>query len=346
MKRLTDYAACAGCASKLAAGELAQVLGDLPPSTDQRVLIDYRTSDDAGVYEFGADRALVQTVDFFTPIVDDPFVYGQIAAANALSDVYAMGGVPLTALAITAFPKDADRGILKAIFAGGLDKLHEAGVALLGGHSVQDSEIKFGYAVTGEVNPSEIWANAGARVGDALIFTKALGTGVIATALKFQRAPDESVAAAVRSMTTINRRPSEALRRLPHGVVHGCTDVTGFGLIGHASEMAVASGCTLEIEAAAVPLLPGALDLVGIDGNVPGGGRTNTEYFGPRARVEAGVNPRLVQLFHDPQTSGGLLVALDADFVEQARVLLQNAGVSPVQIGAVTAANGAAVVIR
>ena len=209
------------------------------------------------MYRLDGERSLVQTVDFFTPIVDDPFVYGQIAAANAMSDVYAMGGRPLTALAIAAFPKDADRSVLATIFKGGLDKLAEAGVALLGGHTVQDTEIKFGYAITGEVLTAAVWSNAGAQAGDELFLTKALGTGIISTALKFERAPAEATAAAIRSMITLNRVAAEALQSLPAGVVHACTDVTGFGLIGHASEMAAASGCTLEIEASAVPLLPG-----------------------------------------------------------------------------------------
>ena len=217
------------------------MLGDLPSFHDDRVLIDYRTSDDAGVYRIGADRALVQTVDFFTPIVDDPFVYGQIAAANALSDVYAMGGRPLTALAIAAFPKDAERDILRSIFAGGLEKLHEADVALLGGHTVQDSEIKFGYAVTGDVNPSRVLANAGAQPGDMLVLTKPIGTGIIATALKFGRAPQPAVDAATRSMVALNRAAAGILERTADGLVHACTDVTGFGLIGHATEMAAAS---------------------------------------------------------------------------------------------------------
>ncbi len=224
---------------------------------DPRVLIDYRTSDDAGVYRLDGERSLVQTVDFFTPIVDDPFVYGQIAAANAMSDVYAMGGRPLTALAIAAFPKDADRSVLATIFKGGLDKLTEAGVALLGGHTVQDTEIKFGYAITGEVLTAAIWSNAGAQAGDELFLTKALGTGIISTAIKFERAPAEAAAAAVRSMITLNRLAADALQSLPAGVVHACTDVTGFGLIGHASEIAAASRCTLEIEAVGRPAAAG-----------------------------------------------------------------------------------------
>jgi selenide,water dikinase len=306
------------------------VLGGLSVSHDDRVLIDYRTSDDAGVYRLDATRALVQTVDFFTPIVDDPFVYGQVAAANALSDVYAMGGRPLTALAIAAFPKDGDAATLRAIFAGGLDKLAEAGVALLGGHTVQDQEIKFGYAVTGEVDPGEVWANRGARPGDVLLLTKPVGTGIIATALKFERAPADAVAAAIRSMTALNQGACQALRTLPRGAVHACTDITGFGLIGHASEMAAASGATLEIAGARVPLIPGARALV--RGNVPGGGRTNAQHFAAQAD---GIDPDLVQLLYDPQTSGGLLVAIAAADAERAAGALADAGVTAAAIGRV-----------
>jgi selenide,water dikinase len=311
---------------------------------DPRVLIDYRTSDDAGVYRLDGERALVQTVDFFTPIVDDPFVYGQIAAANAVSDVYAMGGRPLTALAIAAFPRDADRSILATIFKGGLEKLAEAGVALLGGHTVQDTEIKFGYAVTGEVLASRVWSNAGARPGDELLLTKALGTGIISTALKFERAPAEAVAAAVRSMTTLNRVAAEALQRLSADAVHACTDVTGFGLVGHASEMAAASHCTLEIEAAAIPLLPGVRALV--EGNVPGGGHTNAQHFGPDARISKDLDPELVQLLYDPQTSGGLLVAIAADHAGHAANALNAAGVPVARIGRVLPPTGARVTVR
>lgn len=297
---------------------------------DDRVLIDYRTSDDAGVYRLDAGRALVQTVDFFTPIVDDPFVYGQIAAANALSDVYAMGGRPLTALAIAAFPKDGDRAVLKQIFEGGLDKLREAGVALLGGHTVQDAEIKFGYAVTGEVDPARVLANAGARPGDALLLTKAIGTGIIATALKFGRAPQESIDAAIRSMTTLNRAAAGVLEAMAGDEVRACTDVTGFGLIGHASEMAVASGCSLEIEAAQVPLIEGARALV--RGNVPGGGRTNREHFSAGVSAPT-IEPDLLDLLYDPQTSGGLLVAVAPSRSDAVRSALASAGVPAALIG-------------
>jgi selenide,water dikinase len=315
----------------------------LPAPNDQRVLIDYRTSDDAGVYRLDGDRALVQTVDFFTPIVDDPFVYGQIAAANALSDVYAMGGRPLTALAIAAFPAEADLALLKAIFAGGLSKLREAETALLGGHTVRDSEVKFGYAITGEVNLSGVWSNAGAKPGDALLLTKAIGTGIISTALKFERAPQAAVDAAITSMITLNRGASEALSRLPAGIVHGCTDVTGFGLIGHAAQMAAASGVTLELEAASVPLLEGVGDLV--EGNVPGGGRTNMQHFSTGTRIATGVDPRLVHLLYDPQTSGGLLVTVHPRHAEDAARSLRAVGVPVVRIGQATPPAGLHVVV-
>jgi selenide, water dikinase len=310
---------------------------------DRRVLIDYRTSDDAGVYKLDETRALVQTVDFFTPIVDDPFVYGQIAAANALSDVYAMGGRPLTALAIAGFPKEADRAILQRIFAGGLDKLAEAGVALLGGHTVQDAEIKFGYAITGEVDPSRVLANAGAQAGDALLLTKSIGTGIIATALKFGRAPEAAIEAAVRSMTTLNRAAAVALQEFAGDTLHACTDITGFGLIGHACEMAAASGCSLEIEADAVPLIDGARALV--RGNIPGGGRTNREYFGARVRVVDGIDADLLDLLYDPQTSGGLVVAVEASRSGTLLAAFESAGVSAVRIGRAITAEHARVVV-
>jgi selenide,water dikinase len=296
------------------------------------------------VYRLDETRALVQTVDFFTPIVDDPFVYGRIAAANALSDVYAMGGRPLTALAIAGFPKDADRELLRAIFAGGLETLRDAGTALLGGHTVQDAEIKFGYAVTGEVDPSRVLANAGARPGDVLILTKPLGTGIIATALKFNRAPEEAIRAAMASMTTLNRAAAEALGRLPAGSVHACTDITGFGLIGHGCEMAAASGCTLEIDAPTVPEIDGVRPLV--RGNIPGGGRTNREHFEGRIAVDPEVDPVTVELLFDPQTSGGLLVAVGEAHAPEALARLGEAGAFGVAIGEARPAGGRLLKVR
>jgi selenide,water dikinase len=319
------------------------VLGDLPVHDNDRVLIDYRTSDDAGVYKLDDSRALVQTVDFFTPIVDDPYAYGQIAAANALSDVYAMGGRPLTALAIAAFPQDLDRRVLQQIFAGGLDKLREADVALLGGHTVQDSEIKFGYAVTGEVDPARVLANAGARAGDVLLLTKSLGTGIIATALKYGRAPADAVDRAVKSMTTLNRGAADVLQSLPQGAVHACTDITGFGLIGHASEMAIGSGCALEIHSSRVPILEGARALV--QGNVPGGGRTNRQRFAATVSADPSIEADLIELLYDPQTSGGLLAAVDATAVDGAMAALESAGVEARRIGRVLPAASAWIVL-
>jgi len=320
------------------------VLGAIPVSTDPRVLIDFRTSDDAGVYRLDETRALVQTVDFFTPIVDDPAAYGRIAAANALSDVYAMGGRPLTALAVAAFPKDVDRSVLSAILRGGLETLEQAGVALLGGHTVQDQEIKFGYAVTGEVDPSRVWSNAGARAGDVLILTKPIGTGVIATAIKFGRVSEEVASSAIASMCRLNRAAAEALGRLPAGALHACTDVTGFGLVGHATEMAKGSGVTLAIDVAAVPLLDGALDLV--DGNTPGGGRTNLQHFASGVAGGTGLDARRIQLLYDPQTSGGLLASVAAPAAADAVRLLAESGVGAQVIGAVETGEAVAVRLR
>ncbi len=287
------------------------------------------------MYAWEGGPALVQTVDFFTPIVDDPYLYGQIAAANALSDVYAMGGRPLTALAIAAFPQTAfpedglDIGTIAAIFLGGFDKLREAGVALLGGHTVQDREIKFGYAVTGAVDPTRILTNAGAKAGDRLILTKPLGTGIVGTAIKFGRAPSDVVERAVTSMRTLNKAAAEAIATIDG--VHACTDITGFGLVGHASEMAAASHVTLIIDAASLPLLPGILDLVG--SNKSGGLTTNREHFGIGTWFADSVTAELRDIVFDPQTSGGLLIAVAAKSSNAAIDALEKAGVPAILIG-------------
>jgi selenide, water dikinase len=320
-------------------------LSGLSVAADDRVLIDYRTHDDAGVYEINDHTALVQTVDFFTPIVDDPYQYGQIAAANAVSDIYAMGGTPLTALAVAAFPaSEIERDVIRAVFTGGLDKLREAGVALLGGHTVRDQEIKFGYAVTGTIDPRRIWSNAGARVGDVLILTKPIGTGIIATAIKFARATSEATNAAVASMLTLNRAAASVLAQQAPGVVGGCTDITGFGLIGHGTEMAFASGVTLVIESAAVPTFPGVEALV--EGNTPGGAKTNRDHFSTRARFAPTVDETTQALFYDPQTSGGLLVSVAPAAADGVRAALQAAGVSFWTVGHVAPRDSAAVDIR
>ena len=317
----------------------------MPVSADARVLVDWRTADDAGVYKLDDGRAIVQTVDFFTPIVDDPFVYGRIAAANALSDVYAMGGRPLTALAIAGFPKDADRAILVEIFRGGLAALTEAGVALLGGHTVQDQEIKFGYAITGEVDPRDIWTNAGAKPGDRLILTKAIGTGVIGTAIKAGNASDEVAAAAMASMTTLNAAAAAAIRE-SGVVVHACTDVTGYGVVGHLTEMANASHCTIAIDVDAIPLLPGALALVA--GHTPGGGRTNRQHFEPTAQTAERVTSESgrLQLLYDPQTSGGLVFAVPDEAVSTVIDALVRAGCAGWVIGEAATRSAVAVDLR
>ena len=308
------------------------MLGDIPLTTDDRVLVDYRTGDDAGVYRWASGPALVQTVDFFTPIVDDPYTYGQIAAANAVSDVYAMGGEPRTALAIAAIPKDGPGpDVVRAIFRGGYDTLKEAGVVLLGGHTVADQEIKFGYAVTGEIDPARILTNARARPGDVLLLTKPLGTGIIATAGKFQRATPSQLAGAVSSMRRLNREAAQVIRALGAGVVSACTDVTGFGLVGHGAAMASASGVTLVFDTGALPVLEGALELSAA--NLPGGGRTNEAHFGPRTRVTAGVDEERRRVAFDPQTSGGLLVAAGRAHIDDVVAKLEAAGVTASRIG-------------
>jgi selenide,water dikinase len=307
--KLTAQVKAGGCASKLSPKLLDKVLSAMPRIANPNVLVGFDTADDAGVYRLTPDLALVQTIDFFTPVVDDPFTFGAIAAANALSDIYAMGGTPLSSLSVVAFPANGDTDVLEAIMLGGLSKMREAGCAVLGGHSVADPEIKFGYAVTGTIHPDRVKANSGARAGDLLVFTKAIGTGVIGTALKQGIAPPVAVDAAIASMLTLNRAACEAMLQFD---VHGCTDVSGFGFLGHAREMAVASGVTLEIEAAHIPLLPGALDAVRA-GALPGGLRNNREFVACAVDGTETIDPLLLDLLYDPQTSGGLLISLSED---------------------------------
>jgi selenide,water dikinase len=285
---------------------LDRVLASIPRVPNDHVLVGFDTADDAGVYQLTAELALVQTVDFFTPIVDDPFIYGAIAAVNALSDVYAMGGRPISALSILAYPANGDLDDLERILQGGAEKMRAADCAILGGHSVADDEIKFGYAVTGTVHPARVKANAGARAGDALVFTKRLGTGVISTALKRGIARDADVEASIASMLTLNRSACEAMLAYD---VHGCTDVTGFGLIGHAREMALASGVTLEIEVDRLRFLPGALEYARL-GAIPGGLKNNREFASCAVAMQREVPPEVDALLYDPQTAGGLLIAL------------------------------------
>jgi selenide,water dikinase len=307
------------------------VLGKLARQHDPNVLVGFDHADDAGVYLIAPDQALVQTVDFFTPIVDDPYMFGQIAATNALSDVYAMGGKPLTALALVCFPEKAELEILERILAGGLSKMIEAGCTVIGGHSIRDEETKFGYSVTGVVHPKKILANSGARPGDALILTKALGTGVISTAIKKGKSEAAWMDAAVRSMTTLNQRAAEVISG-GNFQVHAMTDVTGFGLIGHAREMLVASEVSISISVSAVPLLEGALECVRA-GYVPGGLKNNRDFAECLVEYDSRIPDDVRALLFDPQTAGGLLIAA-ADGQRLAEAL-NDAGVNAVEIGQV-----------
>lgn len=277
----------------------------VPRVVNENVLVGFDTADDAGVFKLTEECALVQTVDFFTPIVDDPATYGAIAAANSLSDVYAMGGKPVSALSIVAFPSKGEIDDLAEILTGGSEKIREAGCAVVGGHSINDDEIKFGYAITGTIHPGRVLTNAGARPGDVLVFTKRLGTGVISTALKRGIAQPEHVQASIDSMVELNRAACEAMLEFD---VHACTDVTGFGFVGHAREMAKASGVTIEIDSTAMRFLPGAVDYAK-QGAIPGGLKNNRA-FSEADLAANGVPEETLHLLHDPQTSGGLLIAL------------------------------------
>ena len=282
------------------------MLSRVPRVSDKNVLVGFDTADDAGVYRLTPECALVQTVDFFTPILDDPYLFGAIAAANSLSDVYAMGARPLTALSIVAFPGKGDVDDLEEILKGGSEKMREAGCVVIGGHSIADDEVKFGYAVTGLVHPGKVKTNAGAQVGDSLVFTKRLGTGIVATALKRGIAAPEHVQASIDSMLQLNARAWEALHDLE---VHAMTDITGFGLIGHAREMAQASNATLEIESGTARWLPGALEY-SRQGAIPAGLKNNREFASCAVEITRPLAHEVENLLYDPQTSGGLLVAL------------------------------------
>jgi selenide, water dikinase len=310
------------------------VLGKLARQHDPNVLVGFDHADDAGVYLIAPDQALVQTVDFFTPVVDDPYTFGQISATNALSDVYAMGGKPLTALALVCFPEKADLEILERILAGGLSKMIEAGCTVIGGHSIRDEETKFGYSVTGVVHPNKVLANKGARPGDALVFTKALGTGVISTAIKKGKAEPAWIDAAVQSMTTLNKRAAEVIADGDFRV-NAMTDVTGFGLIGHARELALASNVALCFFSKDIPILPGALECVRA-GHVPGGLNANREFAECVVGYEAPISDDLKTLLFDPQTAGGLLISIAGDEREKLVAELKAAGVLARHIGDVT----------
>jgi len=326
----------------LSPGTLDSILRRLPLPTDPNVLVGFSTNDDAGVYLLAEGLALVQTVDFFTPIVDDPFTFGQIAAANSLSDVYAMGGRPVSSLSIVGFPEKGDPAILEQVIRGGLDKMNEAKCSVIGGHSIRNDDIQFGYAVTGVINPQRIWRNVGAQPNDAILLTKPLGTGVISTAIKKDRASRTSIDAAIASMSQLNRAAAEALQEVEskagNPCVHAVTDVTGFGLLGHAREMALgdpvskAATVSLEFYSQSLPLLPGALEAVR-KGMIPGGLKNNREFVGDCAGFAAAIPEENRALFFDPQTSGGLLIAIAGEATELALKTLRDRGINGARIG-------------
>jgi selenide,water dikinase len=322
---------------------LDEVLSRLPKQKNPNVLVGYSTRDDAGVYLLQDDLALVQTADFFTPIVDDPYEYGQIAAANALSDVYAMGGHPLTALSLLCYPENGDLEVLERMLAGGTDKMTEAGCTILGGHSVRNSEIKFGYAVTGTVHPARVWTNTNARPGDRLILTKPIGTGVIATALRSGKARTEWVVGAIACMSRLNRDAAAVLASLP-GRLPSVTDISGFGFLGHAREVAVGSAVSMRIYSRKIELLDGALECARA-GFLAGGLEKNREFVNDCVVFGPDVPEELQHLLFDPQTSGGLLVSAAPDQVEEACKALERAGCPVILAGDVVAKTSPLIVV-
>jgi selenide, water dikinase len=345
--RLTAMAKAAGCAAKLNPATLDGILRKLPRQSDPNVLVGFDTNDDAGIYRLGEDLALVQTVDFFTPIVDDSFLFGQIAAANSLIDVYAMGGRPISALSIVGFPEKADPAILEEIIRGGLAKMGEAKCSVIGGHSIRNEDMLFGYAVTGVIDPRRVWRNVGARAGDVLLFTKPLGTGVITTALKNNRASAESLNAAVAAMTTLNRDAAAALHEMEEkggtdNPIHAVTDVTGFSLLGHAREMALGDPAnniapvSLEIDHAAFAYFPGAVEAAR-EGHLSGGLKNNRAFISDCATFAPSVPSEYQDLLFDPQTSGGLLISIAPEHADSALASLNGHDVAARKVGCVVA---------
>lgn len=305
--KLTKLAHCAGCGAKVGAGVLAQLLEGIRTRQDPNLLVGFDKSDDASVYKVSDELALVQTVDFFPPIADDPYLFGQIAATNALSDVYAMGGEPKLALNLLCIPESMPKDAVHQLLRGGYDKVYEAGAIITGGHSILDEEPKYGLAVTGSVHPDRVLTNAGARPGDVLLFTKPLGIGILTTAAKAELCPPEALQKAYALMTTLNKAARDCMVRYR---VHACTDVTGFGFLGHACEMAQGSGVGMEIDTGAVDILPEALEFAKM-GLLPEGMYRNRRFA--ESQIDPGPVPLAVQdVLYDPQTAGGLLMAVDA----------------------------------
>lgn len=304
--KMTKLAECAGCGAKVGAGVLSQLLEGLPSRRDERLLVGYDTSDDASVYKISDDLALVQTIDFFPPIVDDPYLFGQIAATNALSDVYAMGGSPKLALNVMCVSPEMDREAVHAVLRGGYEKAYEADTIITGGHTIQDKEPKYGLSVSGFVHPDKILRNDRARVGDVLILTKALGIGVTTTAAKAGLADDGLYRQAIEQMATLNKSARDIMVNYD---VAGCTDVTGFGLLGHTLEMARGSGVTVVLDSGSIPLLPGVTEIANM-GILPEGMYRNRHFAEPSTKAAPDVSRATLDLLYDPQTSGGLLMSV------------------------------------
>jgi len=321
---LTKFVESTGCASKINQNDLKKVLAGLPEVSDPRVLVSANTCDDAGVYKLNDEIGLVQSVDVFTPSVDDPYIFGQIAAANSLSDIYAMGGKPLTALSIIGFPIETlSHKVMTQILQGGIDKMKEAGVVVIGGHSIKDEEIKFGFAVTGEVNPSKIITNDKAKPGDVLVLTKPLGTGILGFAGQLGKASSSAIKATSDSMAELNKVPSEIMAGMG---VTTATDVTGFGLMGHLIEIVIQSGVTAEVFADQVPIFDEVLDCIQ-KGMISGAIERNREYASQYVSVAKEINEELENVFYDPQTSGGLLIAIKEEDAEALVTRLKDRGI-------------------
>ncbi|OXM83900.1 selenide, water dikinase SelD [Paenibacillus rigui] len=333
--KLTSYSTKGGCGCKIGPGELSQVIRSLPSAMpDPNLLVGIDTSDDAGVYKLSDDLAIVQTVDFFTPIVDDPYAFGQVAAANAISDIYAMGGRPLTALNIVAFPiRTLDKQVLADILRGAGDKMREAGITLVGGHSIDDNEPKFGLAVTGLIHPDKVRTNAGAVPGDKLILTKPIGVGILTTSIKKDKLSEEEVQRVTHVMATLNKVAAETME--PYDV-HACTDVTGFGLMGHSLEMAKGSGVGIRIIASDVPVLPRVRQLAE-EGFVPGGTKNNFAHVQDSITFPESLDQIGQWILCDAVTSGGLLISVDGGQAEELLNKLQQSGVEASIIGETTA---------
>lgn len=319
--RLTQMCKTAGCAAKIGPGTLAGVLESLPKFEDANLLVGIETSDDGAIYKVSDELALIQTLDFFTPVVDDPYTFGQIAAANALSDIYAMGGEPKIALNIVAWPNCVNPEFLGEILRGGADKVKEAGAVLAGGHSVQDDEPKYGLSVTGYVHPDKIFKNCGARPGDILILTKPLGTGIVNTAVKAEMASQEATEEVIRVMTALNQKAKRVIEKYP---IHSCTDVTGFGLAGHSMEMAAGSGVTIQIHVDSLPVQKAAAEYAQM-GLIPAGAYQNRSFC--EGKIDTGhAEEYLLDIFFDPQTSGGLLISAAPEYAQRIMKDLDLAG--------------------